>query len=185
MLFHGKGKRRGKSASSFLNFHRESIGISLISLWLETVLCSLVLVKICCNKPRFCDCICHKWLSVGWVFAILVLWRLCFCFDSTGFTAMTSLSRKRIIIMPSTNDNKLGECSICIVPAVSYIKSRDVQKCWNPFQHFAKSDSSKNLWAQERNIDLKSKNSLFCEILLKDCLLKTLRWCDPWCSFKV
>ena len=36
----------GKSASSFLNFHRESIGISLISLWLEIVLCSLVLVKI-------------------------------------------------------------------------------------------------------------------------------------------
>ena len=65
-------------------------------------------MKICCNKPRFCNCICHKWLSVGWVFAILVLWRLCFCFDSTGFTAMTSLSRKRIIIMPSTNDNKLG-----------------------------------------------------------------------------
>ena len=108
MIFQWKGQRMGKSASSFLNFHRESIGISLISLWLEIVLCSLVLVKICCNKPRFCDCICHKWLSVGWVFAILVLWRLCFCFDSTGFTAMTSLSRKRIIIMPSTNDNKLG-----------------------------------------------------------------------------
>ena len=124
MIFQWKGQRMGKSASSFVNFHRESIGISLISLWLETVLCSLVLVKICCNKPRFCDYICHKWLLVGWVFAILVLWRLCFCFDSTGFTAMTSLSRKRIIIMPSTNDNKLGECSICIVPAVSYVKSR-------------------------------------------------------------
>ena len=81
-------------------------------------------MKIYCNKPRFCDYICHNWLLVGWVFAILVLWRLCFCFDSTGFTAMTSLSRKRIIIMPNTNDNKLGECSICIVPAVSYVKSR-------------------------------------------------------------
>ena len=39
---------------------------------------------------------------------IVALWHLCFCFDNTGFTALTSLSRKPIIIMLSTNDNKLG-----------------------------------------------------------------------------
>ena len=95
------------------------------------VSCSTAAVDNCmtwCTFPPFTDQ-CHTLivffgviLSVPYLFyihenfkedvvresRIVVLWHLCFCFDSERFTTMTSLSGKHIIIMLSFNDNKLG-----------------------------------------------------------------------------
>ena len=59
----------GKSASSFLNFYRESIGISLISLWLElsTYIVGINRLEICRDRHtrRSCknisNCVIFSW----------------------------------------------------------------------------------------------------------------------------